>query len=65
MLTKTPELVVTWVALPDDFVLPDDPVDNLQQPNLAAALNDALGTAGRIQPEMIMATDFGLVAMVN
>ena len=30
MLTKTPELVVTWVALPDDFVLPDDPVDNLQ-----------------------------------
>ena len=65
MLTKTPELVVTWVALPDDFVLPDDPVDNLQQPNLAAALNDALGAAGRIQPEMIMATDFGLVAMVN
>lgn len=65
MLTKTPELVVTWVVLPDDFVLPDDPVDNLQQPNLAAALNDALGTAGRIQPEMIMATDFGLVAMVN
>ena len=65
MVAKTPELVVTWVALPDDFVLPDDPVDNIQQPHLAAALNDALGTAGRIQPDMIIATDFGVVAMVN
>lgn len=65
MLTKTPELVVTWVALPDDFVLPDDPVDNIQQPHLAAALNDALGTADRIQTDMIMATDFGVVATVN
>lgn len=65
MVTKTSELVVTWVALPDDFILPDDPVDNIQQPHLAAALTDALGTAGRIQPEMIIATDFGVVAMVN
>ncbi len=65
MVTKTSELVVTWVALPDDFVLPDDPVDNIQQPHLAAALNDALGTAGRIQPDMIIATDFGIVAMIN
>jgi Uma2 family endonuclease len=65
MVTKTPELVVTWAALPDDFVLPDDPVDNIQQPHLAAALNDALGTADRIQPDMIIATDFGIVAMIN
>lgn len=65
MLTKPTELVINWVALPEDFILPDDPVDNLQQPHLAAALNDALGTAGRIQPDMIIATDFGVVAMVN
>jgi len=65
MVTKTSELVVNWVALPNDFILPDDPVDNIQQPHLASALTEALGTAGRIQPEMIIATDFGLVAMVN
>ena len=44
--SKTP--TVTWEALPADFVLPDDPVENIQQPPLAAALTDALGAAGRI-----------------
>jgi Uma2 family endonuclease len=57
--------VVTWEALPDDFVLPDDPVENLQQPALAAALTDALGAAGRLQPTMLVGTNFGLVATVN
>lgn len=32
---------VTWEKLPDGFVLPDDPVENIQQPYLAAALTDA------------------------
>lgn len=58
-------LVVTWEPLPDDFVLPDDPVENHLQPLLAAALTDALGAAGRIRPEMLIASDFGLVATVN
>lgn len=39
---------VTWEALPADFVLLDDPVENVQQPVLAAALTDALGAGGRI-----------------
>lgn len=34
---------VTWKALPADYKLPDDPVENIQQPLLAAALTDALG----------------------
>lgn len=60
-----PEPMITWDALPDDFVLPDDPVENIQQPALAAALTDALGAAGLIQPEMLITPNFGLVAMVN
>lgn len=56
---------ITWEALPADFILPDDPVENLQQPLLAAALTDALGAANRIQPTMLIVSNFGLVATVN
>ena len=61
--SKTP--TVTWEALPADFVLPDDPVENIQQPPLAAALTDALGSAGRIQQIALIGSNFGLVATVN
>jgi Uma2 family endonuclease len=57
--------VVTWEKLPDDFILPDDPVENNLQPFLAAALTDALGAANRIQPEMLIASNFGIVASIN
>jgi len=59
------EPIVTWEALPPDFALSDDPVENIQQPPLAAALTDALGADGRIQPEMLIGSNFGLVATVN
>ncbi|MBE9005108.1 Uma2 family endonuclease [Fortiea sp. LEGE XX443] len=59
------ELNITWEALPADFILPDDPVENIQQPTLAAALTDALGSSGRIQPQMLIGSNFGLVATVN
>ncbi len=57
-------LEITWEPLPNDYVLPDDPVENIQQPLLAAALTDALGEAGLIQPTMLIASNFGLVATV-
>jgi hypothetical protein len=58
-------LQITWDKLPEDFVLPDDPVENIQQPFLAAALTDALGTAGLIPADSLVASNFGLVATVN
>ncbi|MDX2230881.1 MAG: hypothetical protein NW220_14670 [Leptolyngbyaceae cyanobacterium bins.349] len=61
--TKPP--VVTWQPLPDDFILPDEPVENIEQPFLAAALTDALGQAELITPEMLIAANFGIVANVN
>lgn len=56
---------ITWEPLPDDFVLPDDPVENIQQPPLADTLTDALGANGRIQADMLMGSNFGLVATIN
>jgi Uma2 family endonuclease len=58
-------LKVTWEPLPADYFLPDEPVENIQQPLLAAALTDALGEAGWIQPDMLIASNFALVAMVE
>ncbi len=57
--------VVTWEPLPSDFRLPDDPVENIQQPPLAAALTDALGATGRITPAMLIGSNFALVATIN
>ncbi len=62
---STSSPTITWEPLPADFFLPDDPVENIQQPLLAAALTDALGTAGFIQPQMLIGSNFGLVATVN
>ncbi|WP_414545477.1 Uma2 family endonuclease [Nostoc sp. CCY0012] len=59
------ELNIAWEALPADYILPDDPVENIQQPPLAAALTDALGATKRIQPQMLIGSNFGLVATVN
>jgi hypothetical protein len=56
---------ITWPPLPDDFKLVDDPVENIQQPPLSAALTDALGAAQLIRPEMLIGSNFGLVAGVD
>ena len=41
--------IVTWDKLPEDFILLDDPVQNIQHPSVAAGLTDALGGGNRIQ----------------
>jgi hypothetical protein len=59
------ELVITWEALPDDFRLEDDPVDNTGQPKVAGALSEILELLGFIQPYMLIASNFGLCATLN
>jgi Putative restriction endonuclease len=56
---------VRWEKLPDDFKLDNPPVDNTGQPLLAAALRESLEITGRIQPEMLIAGNFGLCATLN
>lgn len=59
------ELTVVWEKLPDDFVLPDDPVENIYQPFLAAALTEALDLAGRVTSEGLIASNMGICVRVN
>ena len=65
---KTKELqhpVISWEALPEDFQLEDEPVENTGQPILAGALRESLEISGFIQPQMLIASNFGLFATVN
>jgi hypothetical protein len=57
--------IVTWDILPDTYVLPDDPVENIQQPRLAAGINDALGNNDRLPPTSLTASNFGLSTTIN
>jgi hypothetical protein len=65
--TATPLIIqrdlpkITWEKLPDDFVLPDDPVDNNLQPLLAEALRESLELAGLFSESMLMATNLVFV----
>lgn len=64
--TKSPSgLVISWEALPDDFQLEDEPVENTGQPLLAGALRESLELAGFIQPQMLIASNFALCATIN
>jgi hypothetical protein len=65
MVGTTTNLDITWEKLPDDFVLPDDPVDNITQPLLATALSDSLQMAGYLQPNALTPTNYGICATVN
>jgi len=59
------DLTITWEPLPEDFILPDDPVENIQQPFLASALTDALAANDRVQPNLLLASNMAVVATIN
>jgi Putative restriction endonuclease len=63
--TSLVQPVITWEKLPADFILPDDPVDNIHQPSIAAALTDILNEAGRVPENAFTCTDYGIIATVN
>lgn len=56
---------VTWEKLPDDFVLDDQPVDNINQPALAAALTESLALAERLPDHALTMTNYGICATLN
>src|SRR4028118_809189 len=59
------EYDIKWEKLPDDFQLPDDPVENLHHPLLASALRELLELAGFITPNTLIGSNFGICATVN
>ena len=65
MATLTAKHQIAWEKLPEDFILPDDPVDNINQPALAAALTDSLEVEGRVTPQTLTCTNYGICATLN
>ncbi|EKV02242.1 hypothetical protein Lepto7375DRAFT_4465 [Leptolyngbya sp. PCC 7375] len=65
MVATSTKLSIRWEKLPKHYVLPDDPVDNISQPFIAAALSESLSIAGRISETALITTNYGLCATVN
>jgi Uma2 family endonuclease len=56
---------ITWEKLPDDYVLPDDPGDNINQPYLAAALTESLEGADTLSPNALTVSNYGIYVTLN
>lgn len=65
MLASSANYEITWEKLPDEFVLDDEPVDNINQPSLAAALTESLEIAGKLPANCLITTNYGICATVN
>ncbi len=65
MLASAATYEITWEKLPDDFVLDDQPVDNINQPLLAAALTESLELAVRLSANALTITNYGICATLN
>ena len=65
MLARTTRYQITWEKLPDDFVLDDEPVDNINQPSLAAALTESLQINDKLPANALTTTNYGICATVN
>lgn len=57
--------VIAWPLLPDEYVLPDDPVENEAQPRLAAALTNALANLPHLVDSALVVSNFALCASVD
>ena len=65
MSTSTIKYEIIWEKLPDGFVLHDEPVDNINQPSLAAALTESLEINGKLPPNALATTNYGICATLN
>jgi Uma2 family endonuclease len=65
MPIATVSYTITWEKLPDDFPLPDEPVDNIDQPLLAAALSEILEQTGLLREDILVGTNYGICATLD
>lgn len=66
-ITQTPasQLSIRWPKLPEDFPLPDDPVENTDQPLLAAALRQPLTALPERMQDALIVSNFALCAEIQ
>ena len=62
MIPTTQDYHITWEKLPDDYILLDEPVDNICQPVQAAALTESLELAGKLPLNCLTPTNYGICA---
>ena len=65
MTVSTADLTITWEKLPADFILDEEPVENIDQPLLAAALREILEIAGFIVSGILIAPNMAVCATLN
>ena len=65
MTASTTDLKITWEKLPDDFILEEQPLQNIDQPLLAAALREILEIAGLILEGTLAAPNLGICATLD
>jgi Uma2 family endonuclease len=65
MPVNTAELQIAWEKLPDNFILDEEPVENIDQPILAAALRESLEIARLISGQILVASNMGICATLN
>lgn len=63
--TPVPQLTITWPVLPEDFSLPDDPVEYTDQPLLAAALRQPLTAFPDLMQDALVVSNFALCAAIS
>ncbi len=67
VITQTPvsQLTISYPHLPEDFLLPDDPVENTDQPLLAAALRQPLTAFAELMQDALVVSNFALCAAIG
>ncbi|MBE9094264.1 Uma2 family endonuclease [Tychonema sp. LEGE 07203] len=59
------QLKITWPLLPDDFILPDDPVDDTDHPLLAHGLRQSVVDSPELIQDALIVSNFALCAAVD
>jgi Putative restriction endonuclease len=58
-------LKITWPLLPDDFILPDDPVENIEHPLIANGLRQSIVDSPELIQDALIVSNFALCAAVD
>ncbi len=56
---------ITWPLLPEDFILPDEPVENSDQPLIATALRQPLTAIPEYRQNALIVSNFALCAGID
>ena len=59
------QLKITWPLLPDDFILPDDPVENIEHPLISNGLRQSVVDSPELMQDALIVSNFALCAAVD